>query len=66
MDLVDELLKKEVVTINEVGSGVIPDDPILRAKREATGRVGAALAERATKVVRMVAGIPMVIKDETK
>lgn len=64
----DELLPvlegKEVVICNEVGSGVIPANRAERAGREATGRLCVLLAQRATCVVRMVSGLPMVIKGE--
>ncbi len=56
------LLNKEIVICREVGSGVIPLDPKARAWREAVGRLCAALAKEATAVVRVVAGIPVVIK----
>lgn len=64
----DELLPalegKEVVICNEVGSGVIPVERAERAGREATGRLCVLLAQRADCVVRMVSGIPTVIKGE--
>lgn len=60
--LLPELLKKEVVVCDEVGSGVIPMGKDRRLGREATGRLCCRLAERAEQVVRMVSGIPTVIK----
>ena len=63
-DLLPALLEKEVVACSEVGSGVIPMHFEQRRAREATGRLCVQLAARADKVVRMVAGIPMVIKGE--
>ena len=63
-DLLPALLEKEVVSCCEVGSGVIPMHFEQRRAREATGRLCVQLAARADKVVRMVAGIPMVIKGE--
>lgn len=62
--LLPELVKKEVVICNEVGSGVIPADRAERAGREATGRLCVLLAQKADCVVRMVSGLPMVIKGE--
>lgn len=55
---------KEVVICNEVGSGVIPANRAERAGREATGRLCVLLAQRAACVVRMVSGIPTVIKGD--
>ena len=52
----------EVVIANEVGCGVIPADPQLNIWREAAGRLSVQLAKRADTVVRVVCGIPTVIK----
>lgn len=60
--LLPALLKKEVVICDEVGSGVIPMGKERRLGREATGRLCCRLAEQAERVVRMVSGIPTVIK----
>ena len=60
--LLPELLKKEAVACREVGSGVIPIRYEQRRAREATGRLCVQLAVHAEKVVRMVAGIPVVIQ----
>lgn len=62
--LLPVLLQKEVVACCEVGSGVIPIQYEQRRAREATGRLCVLLAARAEKVVRLVAGIPTVIKGE--
>jgi len=58
------LLEKEVVICCEVGSGIIPALRSERIKREATGRLCILLAREAEVVVRMVCGIPRVIKGE--
>ena len=60
--LLPALLEKEVVACCEVGSGVIPMHYEQRRAREATGRLCVLLAARADKVVRLVAGIPILIK----
>lgn len=51
-----------VVVTNEVGLGVIPPTPLGRSYRDALGRVNQRVAETATRVVLMVAGVPLVIK----
>ena len=56
------LLEKEAVVCCEVGSGVIPLHYEQRLAREATGRLCVQLAAKADKVVRLVAGIPIVLK----
>ena len=67
-DCIDELLpalvQKDVVICNEVGSGVMPVDWQERAGREATGRLCVRLAQQAECVVRMVSGIPDIIKGQ--
>lgn len=60
--LLPALLEKEAVACSEVGSGVIPLQYEQRRAREATGRLCVLLAQRADRVVRLVAGIPTVIK----
>ena len=61
-ELFELLKKKDIVISNEVGSGVIPCTPHGRASREAAGRLLIALAGEAKSVIRMVCGIPTVIK----
>lgn len=56
------LAGKRVVACCEVGSGVVPADADARAWRERVGRVCCALAARSDVVVRMVCGIPQVLK----
>lgn len=62
-ELLDVLLDKEMVVCNEVGSGIVPLDARDRQAREATGRLCIQLAAHASRVVRMVCGIPVVIKE---
>ncbi len=62
--LLEDLCAKEIVVCAEVGSGVIPISAEDRRFRETTGRLCVQLAKRAESVVRVVAGIPMVIKGE--
>jgi len=64
--LLDALLTKEVVVCNEVGGGIIPLQRGDREAREATGRLCIRLARDADRVVRLVCGIPMVIKEKQK
>ena len=58
----EALQRKEVVVCCEVGQGVVPLDPSDRAWRELVGRTCARLA-RHVRVVRMVCGIPVTIKE---
>ena len=54
-----------VILCDEVGSGVVPLAEEDRTWRERVGRTCCALAERASCVVRIWCGIPMVLKGET-
>lgn len=56
------LRQKQVVICNEVGSGVVPLAEQERAWREAVGRLCCRLAAEADTVVRLVCGLPMVLK----
>jgi adenosylcobinamide kinase/adenosylcobinamide-phosphate guanylyltransferase len=49
---------------NEVGLGIVPGDALSRDFRDHSGRLHQKLASIAGKVVFMVAGLPMVLKDE--
>jgi adenosylcobinamide kinase/adenosylcobinamide-phosphate guanylyltransferase len=47
---------------NEVGLGIVPDNPLSRRFRDEAGRLHQQLAAAADQVVLMVAGIAMVVK----
>ena len=51
-----------VLVSNEVGLGIVPDNPLARRFRDTAGVLHAQVAARADRVVLMVAGIPMVVK----
>ena len=53
-----------VVVSNELGQGMVPMDAGARAFRDAHGRLNQALAARASLVVLVVAGLPLVLKGE--
>ena len=61
-ELAELLAGKEVVVCREMGCGPVPASAQDRTLREKVGRLNAALAARAACVVRMVCGIPCVIK----
>ena len=61
-ELAERLLEKDIVICDEVGSGVIPVERAEMVARESTGRLCILLAKHAEAVVRMVCGIPAVIK----
>ena len=59
---VQDLLQKEIVICNEVGSGVVPMDRSQREHREAVGRLCTQLASQAQAVYRVSCGLGMRLK----
>jgi adenosylcobinamide kinase/adenosylcobinamide-phosphate guanylyltransferase len=51
-----------VVVANEVGLGIVPDNPLARRFRDAAGRLNQLVAAEADNVYFMVAGLPMKVK----
>ena len=51
-----------VAVSNEVGLGIVPENALARAFRDAQGRLNAAVAERADRVVLMAAGLALPLK----
>lgn len=60
--LFDALREKDVVIVCEVGSGIVPMERSEREAREQTGRLVNRLAAEADHVIRMVCGLPQVLK----
>jgi len=59
----DPGLYKDVIFIaNDISGGVVPMDPVLRAWREACGRMNMKLAGQADEVWRVFCGIPQRLK----
>ena len=53
-----------VAVSNDVGMGIVPDNPLSRSFRDAAGLLNQRVASIARKVAVTFAGLPMVLKDE--
>lgn len=53
-----------ILVSNEVGLGIVPDNPLARSFRDLAGSTHQRLAEICGQVYFVVAGIPMVVKGE--
>jgi adenosylcobinamide kinase / adenosylcobinamide-phosphate guanylyltransferase len=65
--LIEGLARTTAPTIlvsNEVGWGIVPDNPLARQFRDQAGWLHQRLAQVADLVVLVVAGVPMLIKSE--
>ena len=63
--LIDTLEKATcpvVLVSNEVGSGIVPENPLARQYRDIIGLANQAVAKTADKVIWMVAGIAVSVK----
>ncbi|MCC8060990.1 MAG: bifunctional adenosylcobinamide kinase/adenosylcobinamide-phosphate guanylyltransferase [Clostridiales bacterium] len=56
----------EIVTLAEVGSGLVPMERFERDWRDAVGVAGQRLAARADTVYRVTCGLPLLIKGENR
>jgi adenosylcobinamide kinase / adenosylcobinamide-phosphate guanylyltransferase len=68
---VEELIEKLpqlnfplVFVTNEVGWGIVPDNPLARRFRDLAGWTNQQMAQVANEVILMVAGMPMIVKKE--
>ena len=53
-----------IIVTNEVGMGIVPDNPMARQFRDIAGNINKKAAAGADKVILMVSGIPTIIKEE--
>lgn len=65
MALLEDLLQapaRRILIVNDVTGGIVPVDPVMRAWREAVGRMNQRLAQRADEVWRLFCGLPERLK----
>lgn len=55
-----------IIVTNEVGLGIVPDNPLARRYRDLVGRCNQTIAAAADRVDLVVCGIPLTIKGERK
>ncbi|SRR3989338_4165992 len=55
-----------IIVTNELGMGIVPDNPLGRRFRDIAGKVNQIIAAISNKVYFMVSGIPIKIKDSSK
>ncbi len=62
--LAERLGRYEIVIMTETGGGIVPVDAADRVIREKAGRLSCLLAKQADTVVRVVCGLPRVLKGD--
>ncbi len=58
----NQIAPQVIFVTNEVGSGIVPENPLARYYRDLAGRANQILAQRAEAVYLVVAGYPVEIK----
>jgi adenosylcobinamide kinase / adenosylcobinamide-phosphate guanylyltransferase len=53
-----------ILVTNEVGWGIVPDNPLARAFRDRAGHLNREMARKAQQVYLMCCGIPLALKGE--
>jgi adenosylcobinamide kinase/adenosylcobinamide-phosphate guanylyltransferase len=64
LDALEKAAGSIVLVSNEVGAGIVPENKLARQYRDIIGLVNQAVAQAASKVVWMVAGIPVTVKGQ--
>jgi adenosylcobinamide kinase/adenosylcobinamide-phosphate guanylyltransferase len=59
---ISKIKNTTILVSNEVGSGIVPENPLARRFRDLVGLVNQMLAKKADEVIFMHAGMPLIIK----
>ena len=62
LDALDRAETPVIAVSNEVGLGIVPDNPLARRFRDEQGRLNAEVAAIADRVVLTAAGLPLTLK----
>lgn len=63
---IDKYKQNIIFVTNEVGMGIVPDNPLSRRFRDIAGKVNQIIAAVSNEVYIMVSGIPVKINDSSK
>ena len=66
LSFLDKMPKNAVIVTNEVGLGNIPPDRVSRKYNEYLAAANKLAARRVDRVVMMIAGLPLILKDTEK
>jgi len=64
LDALRQRAKNTILVSNEVGLGIVPDNPLGRKFRDLAGWLNQAIAAEADSVVFVAAGLPLAIKGD--
>ncbi len=63
-DTLPKLPGPAIFVSNEVGWGIVPENALARAFRDAQGRLNQRMAQTCDRVVLVAAGLPLVLKPQ--
>lgn len=66
VEALEAVVGRAIVVSNEVGLGLVPETPLGRRFRDAQGRLNRLVAQKASLVVFVAAGLPMTLKGDLR
>lgn len=64
LDVCEDISGAVIFVTNEVGMGIVPDNPASRRYRDIAGRCNQIIAGHSDAVIFMISGIPLIVKGE--